>query len=806
MTYPYDPGQPMFSMSIWTDDSKATAITSLGAITRIVSVSRHMALDEPYQFTIQISLADQYAQAGNLSKGHWVELSVGKTTRTMWAWGNIQRISKSRSGKTLTLELASSMIALSTSVIPGYQEMDPHNGFGTLTDYLNGVGTGKDQWGYLHGTGWSASWLDGTSGTNVTTPPGNQGHKRAASNATVMQVTSDLAGFYDFHFREGNDPRVGHTTEVSKLQNGSLVCGPMYDNSGLTIWGGQPLLTDMKTNGYLPSWVNQPNHAIAVQQGYAVVEDVQFEDDLTHIINCIWALGKDDPNLITLESLAGGTPSATFQGTAQNGWTVYTPPGSPASNARKYYIKSDSHTTYSGNSFYLIATQTSHGDWLYGVLNKTSSDIYGVYEMTYKEPDAAHPEDLLAASISKLEWNSSDVPSFTFTVRHPMTSSDGVPTVPKPGQKVTINYSGQMHDSIDLDQTSGSGTFGQYNGIGAYTYMDYPGVATSDPRYKKMTKCVGIDDEWQGKSYSQTLTMGRGKWTSKKWGLNVAKAMEKNLKKRHRKHGFKRVSFDHIPFLFSQAPDAWEDTTGKTLFLNPGAIAVSDVRQTTFFEDHHEVSFTATFTDTANYLDFWFAKDTQNGTTKSPNPGGHPYGVFRLAGTGSAQSCGFATTSDGTVFTPRGTVPANHALNANRRIATGTWRVSINWSSNRFNAKVYNPDTSPSAKNYGKHFEAWWNDKNPAGSKVLTWWGAIGWMLHGGSASVAIKDVHAKPHYYGKTPKGAISRTHLNTNMPGVKRYRKTQAQYTSALTKYAGRSDLQGVAAGLAIAVHAGP
>lgn len=744
--------QPFFSLSVYADDSKSSL---LATVTNIVSVQRTLPLMAPSQHSITIPLTDR--AGSGLNKGNYYELLIGKTSpRQLWASGYIQKLSIDPAGSGYLLEGLSALKYLDDFRDLGHLDMNPHI-FGNVVDVLNGVqnpaGSGIYPPGYkgiLTGTGFFAVWTD----PNGTAAPGAGDYWRT-DWATPMANLLALAQHYNFYIRE----RAGALAHNAVLEIGPLN-DPMFPGSNpdtLTIWGGDNLRSDLASNHPELAALSWPNAAYAQQYGYAQIEEASWSDDMAQVINLVWPIGRGNPDSaggVTLKKLVGGDPPG-------NGWSSW----QPYSGGRLYYLKAASRVTYQGNSYEFVASQRQDARWAYGVVNRgpspgTGPPPYGVNEYVLVDKKILDPSALLAAALGRIEYAGDPVPSFTFQVRHPLLSTDGVPVCPAPGNRINVNYSGLVR-SIALDGSTSSATYGQYIANGNYTYLNYPNGpagATASPQLQaKLKRIIQIDDAWENGQYTQLLTTGRGRWTSKYWASELARRMEHQQQKPGvgRGQAARKQLWHNVELSFSNSPYAYEDAANNSLVLTPGAFIVSDVPDSNFFDQGHSVTFTATAGDANQALDFWFCK-VIDGSLAGVSSNA-PYGVFRLAFSNSGLRSGFFTTQDGTTFTGRGQSFKRETLwDLNRRIATvASYRVTVSWKKNVFTALVEFGDiTMPSGATDIERVAVWTN-VNP---QVITTWGAIGWHLIGGSANGTITGLHAQAYHPQRSKHGTNRR------------------------------------------------
>lgn len=712
-----------FEVKVWADDSKGSLLVT-GHI--VYDFTRTLSLMSPFQHSITVPLtAKEYA---GLDKGNYYEITISRTsTRTLWANGYLQtkQVDVTRENA-YVLTGASSSIHLSNFRDLGHLDMDPTI-FGNVIDVLNGVavtGTYPPRHkGILTGTGWTATWVD----PDGSSAPGAGDYWRTDWATAWLNVIT-LAQHYNFYVRE----QAG-----SLAHNGVLEIGPLNDSSGLTIWGGDNLRADMAAAHTELADLDWPNAALAQQYGYAQISAASYNDDLAHIINLVWPLGHGSPDSggCTLKKLVGDDPPG---GSGWSSWQPYT-------GGRLYYVKTNSKATYLGNTYEFVASQEQDGKWAYGIVNRGPSPgsgppPFGVNEYVLTEKQIDDPEWLLSATLGHVEYNSDPVPSFIFTVKHPLTSDTGVPDCPAPGQSVEVNYTGVVN-AVKWDTDNTSDTYGQLISDGSYTYLSYPGTSDAG-RIKKLKRVIEISDQWNGQDYSQTLTLGRGKWKSTHWADALAKKMEHHSirPRSHRGSSAKKQEWHNVNFAF--VGGAYEDETVDQLIMPVNSIIVSDIPDVNFFDQGHKVTFSFIVTGGAQTLDFWFCKPI-DGTVLSGSSSA-VYGVLRFAFASASSHCGFFSTMDGSSFTGRGTVLKCKGLDNNKRLAVGAYRATVRWHSGKFQALLDFPDsTMPTGINAEQLF-AVFNDKSP---QVFTTFGAIGWHLSGGSNTAAILGLSAHGHH-----------------------------------------------------------
>lgn len=732
--------QSPWSLKVWDTAAKASLKAT---VTRLTNIAISKGTNAPYTFTFTATLSDY--QVTNLDRGMYFELTRARSgTPTLWENGYLQTILKNTSNPmSYMMSCVSPMWFLSEFRTLLNYNAGPGTNYADVLDLFNGVGsplTDPEHQGLLP-PNWLANWVDNFYSSS---PPGVGDIWHGGGDTALSDITNE-ASHYNFLIRE--TPGVLNTAYA-----GEIDIGPLGDPSGsppLTIWGGQPLLDDMVANHGYTSENNRADMANAAAFGYAVITNAQHQSDYQNIRNIVWILGK---NGHSIHNLAGGPPLDSG-GSLQNGWAAFS--SSHAGPGRPYWTKSaSSYATYDGHVYSFIAARgntsdATHSPWQYGVVDITSVNTYGPCEYYLDESKIHESFLLLSAGLGCLNTWAIPVESWTFTVAHPLRSSDGNPHRAYPGQTVVVHYSGQV-PSIKRDAN------GQWiaSGSGIFTYAEYPGSGLTSYQLNEVKRITQYEESWSNGQFVQTLTLGTSK-TRKNQGVNstLAKQLLRNRPHRQRTHSFKKYTFDGIPFLCSKTPLAWDREKLHQLILNPGAIAVSDVAHSQFFTDGHKVTFSVLCADGQEYLDFWINKPVDNDTLLSPNPAGRAYLAFRLAftvsansGTNSGTNSGFYSTTDGSTWTQRGTVHRSLAFDSSRRVTQGVWyRVTITWHGGKFEAYLMHDDTRFPAGIQQEQHVATFNDKST--SIAFGNWGAIGFMLHGGSAVATLIDLHAQPHH-----------------------------------------------------------
>jgi hypothetical protein len=730
-----------WSLKVYNWDDKTSDKTPT-PVSRFSNISIAKKTNAPHEFSFTCNLTD-YVLA-NIRRGHYFELSRARTgTKTLWENGYIVNIAKSTANPmAYTISAVSPSWFLSEYRTAFNFAAGPGTNYSSVMDLLNGLGSQAFDHQGLLPPGWSANYVDGpgsTTGTSI----GVGDIWKGGGETAMLDVESNLT-HYGLLWREA----AGHTNYAF---NGQLDIGPLADPSGLAIWGGAPLLADMVANhAYDPARKRADIYSAATKFGYAVIIGAEYQADFQNIRNIIWCHGKNGHQF---RNIAQGPPiDPDDDTTVINGWSLYTPAG--PHHARVYYTKTNTQqATFDGQHFTFIATRCNtkdhHSDgWMYGIVDTTSVTAYGPCEYTLEEQSISDGRLLLSAGLGcVLQW-SQPVESFVFRVAHPLTSSDGNPTRVEPGQTVDVHYSGQI-EAVERDA---NGQWGA-SGTGTYTYLDYPG--TSDTAAQARLKvCLQSVETWTGGTFTQELTLGM----DRKRRATLHDKLAKHLMKRHHKgthvHSFKKLSFDGIPFWFSNSPQAWESQKDHALYLNPGATVISDISHQHVFSDHHKWTFTIGGVGADQYVDAWFCKPVHNGTLLSPNPGGKVYGALRLAftlspgsGTNSAASSGFYTTTDGSAWVQRGHVHKHPLLDSSDRLTAGNGpvRVTVEWKGKHLSAFLHGADSDANDTSHlGSPFAEWADDSTTA-AQILdpNNTGAIGWMLHGGSSVLKITDVHA---------------------------------------------------------------
>jgi hypothetical protein len=480
----------------------------------------------------------------------------------------------------------------------------------------------------------------------------------------------------------------------------------------------------------------------------------------------------------------GGTTLAVYNhgrpvdadGNPQHGWQLLPSPPLDQYDERIYY-RPASRSTYDGHVFSLVAAQQQddgandiHTGWAYGVADVTSMGTNGLREDFLPRSDLDDPFLLLAAGVAKLAQKAREVPSFSFTVKHPLlTANNGVPRRPAPGERITINYAGRVlgldRDHFDFTKTGD-----------LLTYLDFPG--TNDPDAAAKLRCVTeVHEVWDGEEHSQTITTGWGKKNTKAISEHLARQMvQHNNHPRKGHHSFMHRTIHGLRFVMNS--NAWEDESTESLALAPGGVAASEVHWSTFFHDRTGVVFDLDVTDPHAWCDFDFAVpydhtsgDDLDIALLDPKAD-QPYGSFRFAFKDphdASVNCGltshFYTTQDGSVMTPRGHIESNAFVDdADGRLATGRYRVHCHFVGGRYELSIQGRDNDPSDTTEAFQTVGVWHDpqddaSNP-GTHTIGTWGAIRFRYNGGADTAQVHTLHAHPQWQWQ-----VKRTHL---APGV--------------------------------------
>jgi hypothetical protein len=754
------PAASPWSLSIWTHE-RASLVTTT-PITRLKAVHTDYKTNAPYQFSFECHLSD-YVLAG-IDRGHYFELSRARSgAKALWCNGYIVNVDKST-----TQPMTCTISAVSPSwyfsefrTLPFWA--GPGLNYTSVIDYLQGLtpptSTGVNQQGLLP-PGWTVNWVDGINGTNGTTV-GTGDIWHASLDTTTADLT-DVVQHYNILWRES-------TSQTNYAYSGKIDIGPLGDASGLTIWGGAPLLADLQTNHGYPASRKAADLRTAQKFGYAVITSASYQSDYSNLRNICWILGAGhwDANL---QNLAGGPP-LDANGHLQNTWTAFTPTSGYAF-ARPYYTKvATNYATYDGHVYSWIASQATTGEWMYGVVDTTSVNTYGACEYTLVERKIKDPNLLMSAALGCVAYWGQPVNSFTFKVAQPLTSASANPQRVMPGQQVTVHYSGQVPAVEIWPANSGSHT-GQWDLASNvsptlpsnYHYIDYPDSADSQA-VAKLSRCIEFQEDWANGQLIQTITLGQSRTKWKSFADNLARQMLKNRHAKIRNNSFTKYSgFEGVPWWCSNSPTAWEDQSTRQLNFNPGGTAIADVAQGKHvFSDYHDWRFTVTANDGTNYLDCWFAKPTDNGTTFSPNPTAdgttRVYACLRLAftaspnsNTNSATSTGFYWTNDGATWNSVGVTHKSPLLDASQRLSIGeSYDVIVSWRGRSITARISGTDGDASDIAQTHHPLCEWTDTNATGSNPVldpNNMGTIGYKLHNGSSANAfyVTKVHAGPH------------------------------------------------------------
>lgn len=606
--------------------------------------------------------------------------------------------------------------------------------------------------GSAHSSGATVSW-DGK------VIPGH-GDSWRQDWATALLNGFTFCQLYDFYAREGGDPR--DETQSAKGHSGIFECGPFNDpyywdgTHILDVYGGDPLRTKINVDGDL-SLVGAPNIAEAQRLGINAITAVQYTEDLADIVNLVWPRGIHNGELLSLRKFWNGSDPTKVDGVIT--WQPYT-------GGRVYYIHPNPVEDYhNGDVYELIATQQNNGHYAYGVVDRTSVNQYGVRELEETNHGAIDANHLLSHALGTIEWNARGVPTWVFGITYPLQDTSGnvlprgVPPCPKPGQTININYSGEVYETITLQHDHLQPDYGQYVGTGdpSYIFMTYPGTSDS-ALLKKLKRIIQVEDEFTGagRSYRQTLTMGRGKFKSRHWDQELARSLEgrKNHSGKGRHQDFKTARYDHLHWIISQKPDVEIDPVNHTAVLNPGAWMFTDVPEESFFGNHVGVSFDVLINSNAAVFDFIFAKDptkyfhdfatNADGTNRS-------YGVMRLAFIDSTSSTSFHSTTDGVEpIDARGHLPGKHYLSSGDRLSPSQYRVDVTWNNHEYKCWIRNlvaDEVSPS--NSHLVYLAEWTDhgKDALGANLFHATGGIGFHFWGSASNPAVlSNLHVHPH------------------------------------------------------------
>lgn len=544
---------PMFRLYVWAADDKVQLITKnlngLDApITRITTAKKTQILMQPEQHTFTFAITDsrtgvfapqtgQVVGVPGFNKGSYYELFVGKDlplihsdgsfpyadlgTRLPWASGYVQDIIRTATkGAQFEMTGTSSMIWLANfrnlnTLQMTYATDDP-----TKAEYkksylnvmyalngLNGAGgqggpeveQGPGQYGMLSGTGWKAKYLDGKikGEPSLKNMPG-YGDSWYTAWETVLMNLQTIAQHYNLFFREGDIDG-----KRSRGHHGTLEFGPLNDSSNVTVWGGKELdtlLTQTAINSPITGGgftdyagnVRTTGNALDAAEytnPLSVIQAVQFEDKMDHILNLVWPLGHgtSGDTVITIRAffhpmqdkykkinavkqISGPLQYSWITNTLVNGvnQTNFDPTQIPVAQLgnidptktglhdyywkwqlgpgeRVYYLMK---SIYIGNKEYngivagwdtdpakgpivyyqLVASQNQDGTWAYGVLELNSAMKYGIHEYVLIEKKVTDECLLLAAAIGAAENSAEAVPSWIIPVKHPVDPVTGLPS------------------------------------------------------------------------------------------------------------------------------------------------------------------------------------------------------------------------------------------------------------------------------------------------------------------------------------------------------------------------------------------
>jgi hypothetical protein len=703
---------PLFRLYAWTKDDRATQVTT-SPISIFYHIDSTLNISAPGSIVFSCFITDN--NAIGLEKGHWYELYIGKNqdpasdisggNGAPWSSGYIQDLKRNPAiGGTFDITAASPMMKLATRINTSNMQMnfttdDPsktkqfNKGYRDVMFALNGldgsgnmgspnIAQGPGMKGILTGTGWVADYSPSPKPDPKNTP--GHGDSWLTSFESILKNVQLLATHYNLFFRE----RPG-----SVAGTGIIDFGLLGDDSGVKVWGGKPLKQKMMDLGFDSDSDNtrDVNAFDAQLHGFAVIAGATYEDSAADVVNTVFPAGAGRNPFVSIGG-AGGTGSGpqgagffppirdrngninSIDASPRGRYDYYQKYQNP-SNGRVYWKVRPNvkigNTTYLGqvyasddptgvsslSVFRLVAIEDNNGGFDYGVMNEYSVGIYGVYEQHLFDSKIKDPRLLLSAAIGAAEYNSEPVPSWTLTVRHPMTSATGVPDRVLPGQTIDVQYEGVIHQFVNLD-ADGNITLG----TPVKGYLKFPtkddlgtkvnGVTIDSGLWNRMRKVVTVEELWSDQGYVATYTMGKGKFHGKHWADHIAAKFEHHQRASHKKHtvdkAIKHHNFDNVAWLmdygahFDSKDGTFYIPGGSGTWPDPGGVVVSDTKHgDVTFDEHTGITFTFALTDKSQFLDFWIQKPPTSALVDHDVADDDSYGIIRFAGNGSGQTSGF---------------------------------------------------------------------------------------------------------------------------------------------------------------------
>lgn len=474
--------------------------------------------------------------------------------------------------------------------------------------------------------------------------------------------------------------------------------------------------------------------------------------------------------------------------------------------------------------YQLVASEQQDGAFAYGVMEINSVVNYGIKEYVLLNKKINYPYALLSACIGASENSAETAPTWTFPVKHPYDPVSGLP-IPggnssaqiatahpvRVGQTLDVRFTGYVYEAIEQNPTDG-----QWYGQGqSYKYLHFPttadignvvnGISIDKHMFDKITRVIQIDEEWNGHVYDVTYTMGQGKWKKQHWSDTIAKrfvdqetAPPRPYPPRHLKH----VEFDNIPFILEFGASI--DAQDKCIYLpssgemssvdpgNPGAIAVTDIRDDHFFDNHHKIKFSVEVEKGDCVVDFWFHKPIYHHLADINTDPNGAYGILRLGFSNvqnngvvksgsSGKHSGFyvaKTSADGSVNVEQKVgLQLKHNTKYAALRANTTYHVILQWNDSVHKAWIIDANKKQPAQ----ELFSYWRDVggsnggpllvdldpntgkpviDPATGKPSSQYGAIGWRCWGSDgvarAKISKIDVHPLRNDAGVTMAGEV--------------------------------------------------
>jgi hypothetical protein len=626
-------GQPMINLdpaiptawrvNIYKNDQRQTVNGWPLSVSKVVTFDRSL----PYgarSYHIQLNLTDietipPLSTSPNSNEGMWIEVytndvpkGAGYVYQTqksfpyldIWFQGAEVELSKYRSADVQKMKYPD-YCRKDTGVLDLVNGLyDPSTKTTGDTPYHLGLGP----------KGWVGTWVDGWN-KPPTKPPG-YGTSWEVDLDTCQNSLDGLAAHFNYHIRFAEWKNNKGQWVLNKKNYGRIWMGPFGDKSGVTIWGGDALKTELARRGYPQSSLGDAG--LAQRLGYAVITDVQYTNTFDNIFNLFAAPGakttngdpisladlwSQDPDYGKGRYIDFGEPLAPY------GLYAWLDGNGNPFGPRLYYLNPVEHTRWDGHTYQLVAWQRQEGGWEYGVCDKTSCEQFGIIEgppIHYGTNKIDNIDALLEAACGAVDYNSAPVPTWVFTVRFPRWSGDRVPPEVLPGQTIDINFRGDI-PVIGPD------------GLTGCKYLDFAGQPEMQDTNKArlLTTVVQVDDKWDLDGYTATYTMGKGKWRKSHWEQAIARGLD-HISTAHPTGGVDTLNNVSV----RQFNTSVQGENNDTLSIQPGGTAISNMGDDSFYgwgvkndPASRRVEFVYHVWDPRQALQFWFSRPPRHGDT-----------------------------------------------------------------------------------------------------------------------------------------------------------------------------------------------